>query len=306
MYRYTGYPDYQTLCSEIDSGTKLSYWSHFIVPCLVGGGRRCIQGQSASTDGGDNADWFVCQNTGTEKLKWAIEKGYKLSNDAFVSAVESNNIDALDILKRESKSDINHEYLLDVAIEEDHYEATRWVIENFEISRKRQLLCSNIQILLYLKSKGFTWDASTYIEAIKNKDIDTIKYLREQEVPWIEDENLIRYGTGRNMYGTICHYLARAGDVETMKWCLNNGLPFGDKCCDDANTIDMIIYLIGLGSKVTSITWESCMNNIETFKWLAENGYGGLDEKTCHRCHCYGSNEVQQWINDNYEKYMSE
>ena len=104
--------------------------------------------------------------------------------------VEANNIEALDYLKNYQQ--VKHpEQLLDVAIEEDHYDAVEWILENCVISRQRQLLCSKIKILLYLQSKGFIWDASTYTVAIMNENFETIKYLYSKKVPWVEDENCI-------------------------------------------------------------------------------------------------------------------
>ena len=97
------------------------------------------------------------------------------------------------------------------------------------------------------------------------------------------------------MHGSICTYLARAGNIEIMKWCLLNGLSLDNTCCDYASDIEMIKYLISLGLNPSSSTLESSMCNIKTFKWLIRNGLNPeLDSLI--RCRCYGSNDVSRWL----------
>ncbi len=293
------YPDYNILCWEIDNGKKLAYYHSSIIPCLVGGGKRYIAAATSSTDGGADISNFVCTNTGIKKLDWAVKTGYQIEDDAFISAVEANNIEALDYLKSH-KEVHNAEQLLDVAIKENNYDAVYWIVENCLISLQRQLLCSNIEILLYLQNKGFMWDASTYTVAIMNEDLETIKYLHNNKVPWVEDEKLIRWGTGSNMNHSICSYLAISGNIEIMKWCLINGLSFDYSCCNYASDLEMIKYLISLGLNPSSSTLECSMCNIKTFKWLICNGVKPeLDHLI--RCHCYGSNDVKRWLDKHKE-----
>jgi hypothetical protein len=295
----TEFPNYDVICWEIDTRRKIRY-NYDIIPFLVGGGKIYIQGVTASTDGCVDTSYFVCRNVGAKRLKWAYNHGYRVNIDAFYSAVESNNIEALDYLKIKFNFLIlnkpeNALTLLDIAIEENHYNAVKWVLSNYEISRQRQLLCSNIKILLCLKEHGFIWDASTYINAILNRDINTIKYLCENGVPWICDKELMRWGTSKNMRYTLSEYLAEAGDVDIMKWCLANGCPLTDTCCEKANDINMIIYLISIGCPPNSQTIASSMQNVNTIKWLINYGIKPDDDTIC-RCQCYGSYAVKRWL----------
>ncbi|CAK7994772.1 Hypothetical protein POVR1_LOCUS296 [uncultured virus] len=320
-------PSYHVLCWEISTGRKLSYGGRekeSVIIALVGGGKRYIEGITFSTDGSVDTSDFVCQNTGSVHLSWALDNGYKISPSSFVSAVEANNIEALRFLKwydpysrldlvlaDESNPPCDDyyirsrpyynddsgcpEYLLDVAIEEDHYDAVRWVIENYKISRQRHLLCSNLEILHYLKSRGFIWDASTYTIAIRDHNLKTIQYLHSQGVPWTKDQSLVRYGTSKNLQMSICCYLAQAGNIEIMKWCLDHGLSLDHRCINHANNLQMIQYLMSLELHPGGGTWESCMGNLKAIKWLARCGFK-IPDYSVNVCRCYGSPDVVRWV----------
>ena len=289
------YPTYESVCKKFESGSKMnSHEQEETLVFLVGGGRRRIMNLSSSTDGWDDAEWFTCKNVGTKMFRRALKRGYKPTACVMVAAVEANNTKALDMMK-DLTFMADGEVLLDVAIEEDNYEAAKWVLENCKVSRKRQLLCSNIDILELLKKFGFEWDASTYVNAIEKQDLPTIKYLHKRGVPWLENKKLVRYGCCENMCGTICDYLAQAGNVEIFQWCLAHSLPFDKNCCKKASTVPMIKFLVKLGSLPTAKTWISCCGNLDAIIWLYSHGYEA-NSNEYFDCMYYGSREVKKWI----------
>lgn len=292
------YPDYNIICWQIDNNKLLKYNNYATAVFLVGGGKSHIMGQSLGDNGHsyDEAKWFKCRNVGSERLLHAIKNNVEINECVFTSAVEANNIDALNILKPYFVlEEYDIENLFDVAINEDHYETIKWIIENYDISRQRQLSCSNIKILEYLKMKGFVWDASTYLPAIENEDLDIIKYLYDKGVPWICEK----------MNYSICCRLIMAGNVSIMKWCLFHGVLFHYDHNNDyfiqPKNLEMMIYITNLGWKPTASTIKANKYNLKNIKWLTKNH--NLDKESLHKnvnsgYRNFGSYEVHKWVDE--------
>jgi hypothetical protein len=307
---------YELLCWMIDTNKPLTQ-NYDILPFLAGGGKRSIIGRTRSTDGFMDVSYYKCKNVGAERVKHAIEIGYtikdywigliqfkgKINEEVFIAAVEANNIELLNYLHTHVKYD-SAEDLFNIALDENHYETTEWLIDNYDINRSRQLLCSNVKILLYLKEKGFIWDASVYVNAICNHDLTLIQYFHENNVPWRKDKTLDRIphvGIRRCMRYSISKYIVKSGNVEILKWCISNNCPLSKNCCEYASTIPMIQYLTSLGYPPTSKTLRSLKDNVEGVNWLCHSGIKLENEDLIH-CLFHGSTDVRLWFIKNKDE----
>lgn len=291
--------DREILCEKIDNCVNVN--KHELVAIrVVGGGKRWVQSYITSID----LSLIICHNTGADKLKWAIENNYPINNNTLVSAVKSNNINTLKVLKSYfstrnydfgkdiSENVINAKYLLDVGIEENHYEAIKWIIENYYVSRTHRLLSSNIQILIYLKNNGFELCSNNYITAIKDKNLDTIKYLYDQKVPYYTK--------------TISKHLIQESDTIITKWWLDKGLFFDSEYCRNADNIDIIKYFINIGIKPNDDTWKSCCKNLENMKWLKNNNYKLSDDMYTILYSESENPEIKDWLFNKFDKIKLE
>ncbi len=304
FYRFT-YETYDELCDYFDC-FQLPMNHEYITVCLAGGGKCYFKEHDIDTPTG-----FKCQNVGATRLRSAINIGYPVTVMTYRSAIEANNVDALELLYNHCKyKDYAHEFL-QIALHEKHYHAVKWIIKHYNIDKMEHLYCSNLKLFKRLSSYGFIFDATCYKEIIKSGDMASIEYLHQLGVQWKDVIYPVTDIDGRqNIASSLNKKLVKSGNVPMLKWFLNHGLQLDGENHRYASTIEMIQFFVNNHIEPCPEMWFSSLNNIETLQWLFKQGYK-INDQTFNLCVKLGDHQVKKWFIENkYEldifKYLTD
>lgn len=288
---------YDELCHYFDQ-LIFPYNIDYITVCLAGGGNRYFTEHYMDIPKG-----FKCQNVGSEQLECAIKMGYQISSKTYYSAIEANNIDALDVLNNHYKYDDNYE-LLYFAIKRNHYNAVKWVLDHYDydVNNIDNLYCSNLELLKLLSLRGCILDHTCYTEAIKQNNLECIEYLYTSNIKWKDKKIYITDIDGYNVTASSLNKkLVQAGNVSMLRWFINHGVKLDYESYKYASTIDMIQFFINNHIDPCPEIWISSIHNIDTLKWLFRKGYR-INDDTFNICVRSGDREVKKWLIKNKYK----
>ena len=189
-----------------------------------------------------------------ECLKYAYEHGYSLSKDVCSKAVQNKHLECLKYAHKNGC--LLDEYLCSISAENKDLECLKYAYENgaywdftlypystfsidiLKYAHKSGKLSSNIMIfagfniiyLKYLHENNFPWHKDTYSWAIRQGNLDCLKYLDKYGCPRDNEE--------------ACN--DSIGNLDCLQYLHEIGCPWNEETCKyaiEGDYLDCLIYL---------------------------------------------------------------
>lgn len=163
-------------------------------------------------------------------LKWAKEKGFKLSTVTFSFAPLGNNIEMLEWLYENSCPYNSHPYYW--AVLKNNITLLEWFKnKNFPKSRDSCRLAANkgyLMVLIWLLDNEFYYDETVSLEAGRGNNLDVLKYLDQRGII-VYNEKLFKYACEHN-------------NLEMIMWLKSKECPMRKDKCTKIIHINMTEY----------------------------------------------------------------
>jgi hypothetical protein len=184
--------------------------------------KNCIDAQN-------NCVQCAAQKGKTDAVHWFIQNGCRISLFTIASAVESSNIDTLEIL-RSAGCEWN-KYIFTIAVK----------------------FAQNTDILEWLRLKECPWESAAFHEAARREDITLLQWLTDNGCP--RDEITFTVAAMSNHTTRVLEWLkinnfecsadvslsaAMSGNVITLRWLQQNGYQYNEDKCTSALHVAMI------------------------------------------------------------------
>ena len=173
-----------------------------------------------------------------------------------------------------------------------------------------------LNLIKYLHRKGQTWDMYAYLNAIIGGNLEVLKYLSQNGIPFIDPNDDIDYDNFYNsryrcldydddeMYDEhMCFYAAAYGHLDILKFLHKNKVEWSEWVSTAAskyNNLECLIYLRENGCQCSYNTcnYASRYGNLECLKYLHENGSKWCFE-TCINAIAYNNLECLKYAIEN-------
>lgn len=155
----------------------------------------------------------------------------------------------------------------DACVLEGNFDLLKWYYhQNYnEDLKKNAITCSlasgegNLEILKWLRKKGFAWDEETCTLAAYKGNLECLKWARENGCPW---------------NNKTINIAAKRGNFECLKWAYENDLKF------DINIFENAIE----------------GGNLDCVKWLKSKRECSKGMSPCFTAARHGQLEILKWL----------
>lgn len=264
-----------------------------------------------------------------EHEEWKKDYGSIVAREATIHG----HLHILEWLKNEKEIDLNgNDLTFDAAIN-GKVNILEWLKKKGLLHRGEQgglRICNetarygHLSTLKWLVDNCYDVNADTCAAAAQSGDLDTLRWLREEiNVPWDERVyneahyhiDIIKYAASKNCPidpdgNLVVYNLANHGNIEGMRWALQNGFPLIQRgaCLEKAigrKSIEMIELLhqymsseqlAYMQSLAVFCIYATRVGFLEGLRWFYNNNYI-LDKAVCEMCARNGKfQEIVDWL----------
>lgn len=202
-----------------------------------------------------------------ELLKWCRAQGSPVNRDEICTAAAKSPDPAILFWARRHRGIPNAETLMNLAYR-DRVRQIFWLMTIGAITESNESVCAQAaegghpQLLWWLRTYNFPWDATTCSAAAFAGRLDILHWAHGAGCPWDV---------------ATCSRAALKGHIDLIIWAHNNGCPWDESTCAAAASgghFALLQYLYANGCPWDAITTTNAARtgNQLMMKWLLDNG----------------------------------
>lgn len=230
-------------------------------------------------------------------VEWAIDNGYRTCSGVLSQMARRYPLATLKFYR--NKGYTFNEYICRNVLASGNIDIVKWFREIGKCRWEEKSYCdffNNEIFLKWLDKNGCEFPKYIANQIAYRGNVESLKYCKENGLVWndklVFENIIIGFSLRKNhqdfeilKYGfKICGIwppyttgvIAKSGNIEALKYCVENGATIGNKVCRNAaisGTLEMLKYCKEIGGKLDNQTSiNALMNyNFRMLKWLKEN-----------------------------------